>query len=185
MEDKLVKEARQRMDKSVEAFQHELQTIRTGRASPSLLDTIEVEAYGSKMKLNQVGTITAPEPRMLVVQPWDKSQIKAIERAIMESPLDLNPSNDGQVVRIPLPQLTEERRKDLVKMVSKLAEEARVSVRNIRRHIVDDIKKDQKDGTIPEDNAHRLTAEIQKVTDDSIHSIDQTLKSKEEEIMEV
>ncbi|MCL4219112.1 MAG: ribosome recycling factor [Candidatus Hydrogenedentes bacterium] len=185
MEDKLAKKARQRMDKSVEAYQHELQTIRTGRASPSLLDTIEVEAYGSKMKLNQVGTITAPEPRLLVVQPWDKSQIKAIERAILESPLDLNPSNDGQVVRIPLPQLTEDRRKDLVKMVGKLAEEARVSVRNIRRHIVDDIKKDQKEGTIPEDDAHRLTAEIQKVTDDCIHSIDQTLKAKEEEIMEV
>jgi len=185
MSSKLADEARQRMHKSLEAFQHELTTIRTGRASIGLLDTIEVEVYGSKMKLNQLGTVSAPEARLLVVTPWDKSQIGAIERAIQTSPLELNPSNDGKVIRIPLPQLTEERRRDLTKLVSRLAEEARVSVRNIRRHFVDEVKEKQKDGEIPEDDAHKLTAEIQKVTDDTIHEIDAVLKAKEEEIMEV
>lgn len=185
MSSKLADEARHRMHKSLEAFQHELTTIRTGRASIGLLDTIEVEVYGSKMKLNQLGTVAAPEARLLVVTPWDKSQIGAIERAIQTSPLELNPSNDGKVIRIPLPQLTEERRRDLTKLVSRLAEEARVSVRNIRRQFVDEVKEKQKEGEIPEDDAHKLTAEIQKVTDDTVHEIDAVLKTKEEEIMEV
>lgn len=185
MADKHVKEAEDKMAKSLEAFQQELTTIRTGRASIGLLDSIEVDAYGQKMKLNQLGTVTAPEARLLVITPWDKSQIGAIEKAIIASPLDLNPSNDGKVIRIPIPQLTEERRKELVKLLGKLAEEARVAVRNIRRHAVDEIKREQKEGAIPEDDAHKLTGEVQKSTDSYIEQIDETLKHKEEEIMEV
>ena len=185
MVDKIIKTTREKMDKSVAAFRQELVHIRTGRASTGLLDSIEVDAYGSKMKLNQVATVTAPEPRMLVVQPWDKTQIPAIEKAIQASPLDITPSNDGIVIRLPMPQLTEERRKDLVKMIGKLAEDARISVRNIRRHEVDEAKKLQKDGDLPEDAAHKLTADIQKATDDSVAKIDETLKTKEAEIMEV
>ena len=181
----LEKEAREKMQKSLDAFKVELTHIRTGRASIGLLDNIEVDAYGSKMKLSQVGTITAPEPRLLVIAPWDKSQLHAIEKAIMASPLDLTPSNDGRVIRIPFPQLTEERRKDLVKLVGKLAEETRVAIRNIRRHIVETEKKMQKDGEIPEDEAHKLTADIQKVTDDFIVKVDDVFKAKETEIMEV
>ena len=185
MVDGILKTTREKMDKSIAAFQQELMHIRTGRASTGLLDSIEVDAYGSKMKLNQVATVTAPEARMLVIQPWDKTQIPAIEKAIQQSPLDITPSNDGTVIRLPMPQLTEERRKDLVKMVGKLAEDARISVRNIRRHEVDEAKKLQKDGDLPEDEAHRLTAEIQKITDESVGKIDEAFKTKEEEIMEV
>jgi ribosome recycling factor len=181
----LVQDGKTKMHKALEAFQHELTLIRTGRASVGLLDAVEVEAYGSRMRISQLGTVTAPEARLLVVTPWDKTQMHAIEKAILASSLDLNPSNDGKVIRVPIPQLTEERRKDLVKHVSKLAEEARVSVRNIRRHIVDTIKKDQKDGKTPEDDAHKLTAETQKLTDDFITKIDHALKGKEDEIMEV
>ena len=185
MEHELLKETAHKMEKSLEAFQHELTSIRTGRASVGLLDGIDVEAYGQKMKINQMGTVTAPEPRLLVVTPWDKGQVGIIEKAIMASPLDLNPSNDGHVIRIPLPELTEERRKELTKMVAKLAEESRVSVRNIRRHVVEDVKKQQKGGDIPEDDAHRLTADIQKTTDSFIAKIDEALKRKEAELMEV
>jgi len=185
MEHPLKDETRKRMAKSIEAFQQELTTIRTGRASIGLLDGIEVDAYGSKMKLNQLSNLAAPEPRLLMITPWDKSQIGVIEKAILASPLDLTPSNDGKVIRIPIPQLTEERRKDLVKLVGKLAEEARVSVRNIRRHQVEAVKKGQKEGEIPEDDAHKLTAELQKVTDDFVGQIDDALKAKEAEIMEV
>ena len=179
------KEARSKMEKALEAFQHEIHTIRTGRASVGLLDTVEVEVYGTKMKVNQVATITTPEPRLIVVTPWDKNQLRAIEKAIIASPLELTPSNDGQVIRVPLPPLTEERRKDLVKLVGKLAEEARVSVRNSRRQIIDAIKKAQKEGEIPEDDAHREVARIQELTDEYIGKIDEALKHKEEEIMEV
>jgi ribosome recycling factor len=173
------------MEKSLEAFDNELVHIRTGRASTGLLDSIEVEVYGSRMKINQLGTVGAPEARLLTITPWDKSQMAAIEKAILASPLELNPSNDGKIIRIPIPQLTEERRKDLVKHVHKLAEEARVSVRNIRRHIVEEIKKEQKDGDLPEDDAHKLTAEIQKITDEYIGKIEASLKAKDDEIMEV
>lgn len=185
MDSPLLKEARSKMEKSLENFQSELSNIRTGRASVGLLDSIEVDAYGQKMKLNQVGTVSAPEARMLAITPWDKGQIGAIEKAILASPLDLTPSNDGNVIRIPLPELTEERRKDLVKVVSKLAEENRVSVRNIRRHAVDEAKKQQKSGDLPEDEAHRLTADVQKATDQFVGKIDEVLKLKEAEIMEV
>ena len=181
----IVQDTKAKMEKSIEAFRHELSTIRTGRASVGLLDAIDVEVYGSKMKINQLGTVTAPEARMLQIQPWDKSQIAVIEKAIKASSLDLNPSNDGQIIRVPLPQLSEDRRRELVKVVSKLAEESRVSARTVRRHGVDEIKKKQKDGDMPEDDAHKATAEVQKVTDDTIAKIDQLLKAKEEEIMEV
>lgn len=185
MTNQLVKEAADKMEKSLSAFQQELSHIRTGRASVGLLDSIEVDAYGSKMKLNQLASITAPEARLLVVAPWDKTQLRAIEKAIQASPLDLNPSDDGNVIRLPIPQLTEERRKELARLVGKLAEEARVSVRNVRRHQVDTVKKEQKEGTIPEDEAHRLTNEIQTLTDDFCNKIDEALKAKEAEIMEV
>jgi ribosome recycling factor len=179
------REANEKMSKSIEAFQHELTTIRTGRASTGLLDSIEVDVYGSKMKLNQLGTVASPEARLLTITPWDKSQINVIEKAILASPLELNPANDGRVIRIPIPQLTEERRKDLVKLLGKLAEEARVAIRNVRRHLVDQIKKDQKDGVIPEDDAHKFSADIQKITDDFAAKIEEVLKRKEEEVMEV
>ncbi|MEX2015588.1 MAG: ribosome recycling factor [Candidatus Hydrogenedentales bacterium] len=185
MANAITREAREKMEKSLHNFQHELTQIRTGRASVGLLDAIEVDVYGSRMRINQLGTVTAPEARLLVIQPWDKSQISAIEKAIQMSPLDLNPNNDGALIRIPLPQLTEERRKDLAKFIGKLAEETRVAVRNIRRTEMDAIRKRQKDGEIPEDDAHKLSDEVQKITDEYIKKVDETLKSKEEEIMEV
>lgn len=181
----LVNDAKMKMSKSVDAFGQELAHIRTGRASVGLLDAIEVEAYGAKMKINQLGNIAVPEPRLILITPWDKAQMGAIEKAILTSNLDVTPSNDGNVIRLPIPQLTEERRRDLVKMVGKLAEEAKVSVRNIRRHQVEAVKKAQKDGEIPEDDAHRLTAEIQDATDECCNKIDDAFKAKEEEIMEV
>ena len=178
-------EAKDKMSKCVESFKQEMGHIRTGRASTGLLDTVEVEVYGTKMKINQIGNVTAPEPRLLVITPWDKSQLHAIEKAIMSSPLDMMPSNDGNVIRLPFPPLTEQRRKELVKMVGKLEEEAKISIRNVRRHIVDTIKKDQKDGKIPEDEAHKLSDSIQKITDDFCAKVDEAFKAKQEEIMEV
>ncbi len=185
MAHEIVNEAKTKMQKSVDAFGQELAHIRTGRASVGVLDAIEVEAYGSKMKINQMGNISVPEPRLIVITPWDKSQMGLIEKAIMASNLDITPSNDGNVIRLPVPQLTEDRRKDLVKMVGKLAEEAKVSVRNIRRHQVDVTKKAQKDGDIPEDEAHKITADIQKLTDGFCGKIDEGYKAKDAEIMEV
>jgi len=181
----LEREAKEKMQRCLESFKQELTHIRTGRASVGLLDSIEVDAYGSRMKINQLANVTAPEPRMLVVAPWDKTQLHVIEKAIMASPLDIMPSNDGHLIRIPFPPLTEERRKDLVKHIGKMAEETRVAIRNVRRHLVDSEKKMQKDGEIPEDEAHKLTAEIQKVTDDFIAKIEEVFKAKQEEIMEV
>ncbi len=181
----LIKEAREKMQKSLDSFRQELTHIRTGRASVGLLDSIEVDAYGSKMKINQLGNVTAPEPRMLVIAPWDKNMLAAIEKAIMASPLNLTPSNDGHLIRIPFPPLTEERRRDLVKMVGKMAEEARVAVRNVRRHVLETEKKLQKDGELPEDEAHKMTDEIQKLTDEFIAKVEESFKAKEAEIMEV
>lgn len=178
-------EATDKMTKSLEAFVQELVHIRTGRASAALLDAIEVEVYGSKMKINQLANIAVPEARMITVTPWDRAQMGAIEKAIQSSPLDLNPANDGHVIRIPIPGLSEERRRDLVKVTHKMAEEARVSIRNVRRHVVDSIKKSQKSGDVPEDDAHKLTAQIQSATDDFCKKVDDALKAKEEEIMEV
>jgi ribosome recycling factor len=185
MEHQTITEARDKMAKSVENFQQEIVHIRTGRASTGLLDSIEVEVYGQHMKLNQLATVNAPEPRLLTIQPWDKANIGPIEKAIQDSPLEITPQNDGTLIRIPIPALSEERRKEYVKLVGKLAEESRVSIRNIRRTEVDAIKKLQKDGDIPEDDAHRLTDEIQKVTDEFVGKVDAAFKAKEADIMEV
>jgi ribosome recycling factor len=181
----VVKDARSKMDKSIHAYQEELGNIRTGRANAGILDVVDVDAYGSRMKINQLGTVTVPDPHLIVIDLWDKSQMAVVEKAIRQSPLDLNPQNDGHVIRIPIPMLTEERRKDLVKVAGKHREEAKISIRNIRRHAIEEIKKHQKDGDIPEDDAHRLVAEVEKVTEDHIANIDVHFKAKEEDIMEV
>lgn len=185
MSHEIVVDAKDKMAKSLEAFHQELSNVRTSRANPGMLDIVEVEAYGSPMKINQLGTVTAPDSQLLVVDLWDKSQMSAVEKAIRQSPLDLNPSNDGKVIRLPIPSLTEERRKDLVKLTSKHGEEAKIALRNIRRHAIDEIKRLQKDGELPEDDAHRLSDEVQKLTDASTHEIDEALKAKEVDIMEV
>ncbi|HEU0298262.1 MAG TPA: ribosome recycling factor [Longimicrobium sp.] len=180
-----LQKARQRMDGAIEALRREYAGVRTGKASPGLLDTVKVDAYGSHLPLNQVGTVSAPEPRMLMVQPWDKTLIKAIEKALRESDLGLNPSNDGSVIRIPIPALTEERRKEYVRLLHKLTEEARVAVRNVRRDANDEIKHRQKDEGLSEDDVRREQADVQKLTDEYIHKIDELMKHKEAEVMEV
>lgn len=178
-------QAKERMEKSVEAVRREFSSVRSGKATANLLDTVRVEAYGSKMAINQVGSVSVPEPRMLIVQPWDKSLIKDIERGIQEADLGLNPSNDGNVVRVPIPALTEERRKDMVRMLHKLAEEGRVAVRQIRQDANKEIKARQGKHEISEDDAHRQMDDIQKLTDQHIKKIDDLLAHKEEEVMEV
>jgi ribosome recycling factor len=180
-----LQKARQRMDGAIEALRREFAGVRTGKASPALLDTIRVEAYGSMVPLNQVGTVAAPEARMLTVQPWDKGLMKATEKALRESDLGLNPSNDGQIIRIPIPPLTEERRKEYVRLLHKLTEEARVAVRNVRRDANDEIKHRQKDEGLSEDDVRREQAEVQKLTDQYIARIEELMKHKEAEIMEV
>jgi ribosome recycling factor len=180
-----VNEARTHMEKAVEAMRREFTSVRTGKATPALLDTVRVDAYGSKVPINQVGTVNAPEPRLLVIQPWDKSLLKAIETGIVTADIGLNPSNDGNVIRVPIPQLTEERRKDMVKLVHKLAEEGRVAIRHARQEANKDIKKKQSSHEISEDDAHRQMEQVQKLTDEYIAKIDQLLKGKEQEVMEV
>jgi len=177
--------ARERMEKALDALRREFAGVRTGKASPALLDTVRVEAYGSLMPVNQVGQVTAPEPRLLTVQPYDKSLIKAIERALRESDLGLNPANDGNLIRIPLPALTEERRKEYVKLLHRYAEEGRVAVRQARQHANDDIKKRQKDGELSEDEVRRAQDQVQKLTDEYVHKVDDLLKKKEAEVLEV
>ncbi|HEU4881732.1 MAG TPA: ribosome recycling factor [Longimicrobium sp.] len=180
-----MQKARQRMDGAIEALRREFAGVRTGKASPALLDTIRVEAYGSMVPLNQVGTVAAPEARMLTVQPWDKGLMKATEKALRESDLGLNPSNDGQIIRIPIPPLTEERRKEYVRLLHKLTEEARVAVRNVRRDANDEIKHRQKDEGLSEDDVRREQTDVQKLTDQYIAKIEELMKHKEAEIMEV
>lgn len=180
-----VNEARTQMEKAVEAMRREFSSVRTGKASPALLDTVRVDAYGSKMPINQVGTVSAPEPRMLIVQPWDKGLLKAIETGIVNADLGLNPANDGNIIRVPIPQLTEERRKDMVKLLHKLAEEGRVAVRHARQEANKELKKKQGDHELSEDDAHRQMDQVQKLTDEYIAKIDQLLKAKEQEVMEV
>lgn len=177
-----LQKARQRMDGAIEALRREFASVRTGKANAALLDTVKVDAYGSLLPINQVGTVSAPEARMLVVQPWDKTLIKAIEKGLRESDLGLNPSNDGTVIRIPIPALTEERRKEYVKMLHKLTEEARVAVRNVRRDANDEVKKND---DLSEDDVRREQGEVQKLTDQYIARIDELMKHKEAEIMEV
>ena len=180
----IFKDADERMRKSVEHVQHELARIRTGRATPALLDVVKVEYYGNKVPLNQVATITAPEPRLLVIQPWEKRIIGDIERAILESELGLTPSNDGNVIRIPIPELSEERRQELIKLVKKFCEEGRIAIRNVRRDANDQIKKLEKNHEISEDERDRALEKVQELTDKHIEEIDQLLEKKEKEILE-
>jgi ribosome recycling factor len=180
-----LQKARQRMEGAIEALRREFAGVRTGKATPALLDSIRVEAYGSMVPLNQVGTVSAPEPRMLTIQPWDKSVIKDVERALRESDLGLNPSNDGNLIRIPIPALTEERRKEYVRLLHKIAEEGRVAVRHVRKEANDEVKSRQKDEHLSEDDVRRDQGEVQKLTDQYIARIDELLKHKEAEVMEV
>ena len=174
-----------KMESSVEAFKRELVKIRTGRASLSLLDGISVEAYGSKMPLNQVGTLTIPESRMIAIQPWDPQMLAVIAKAILASDLGLTPSNDGKIIRLAISQLTEERRKELVKQIKKISEEFKVAVRNVRREANDTLKDMKKDKEISEDDMFKLQDEAQKETDNFIKKIDEIAAGKEKEIMEV
>jgi ribosome recycling factor len=185
VEKELLDEARNRMAKAVTATQTEFNTVRSGRASTALLDRIHVDYYGASTPLKQMASLSAPEARLLTVTPYDKSSIKAIEKAIMESDIGINPSNDGQIIRLPVPTLTEERRRELVKLVHRLAEDGRVAVRNIRRDILKDLKEAKTEGLIGEDTERRAEEQLQKATNDHVRQIDELLKRKEQEILEV
>jgi len=174
-----------RMQKVIEVAKKNFATIRTGRANPAILDRVTVECYGSMMPLNQVANISAPEPRMLMIQPWDKSILASVERAILKADLGFNPTNDGNVIRLVVPQLTEERRRELVKLLKKDAEEKRIAIRNIRRDANDTIKKLEKDGIVTEDESKKGLEDIQKLTDKYVAEIDKLTANKEQEIMEV
>jgi ribosome recycling factor len=185
MIDELLADARERMTKSVESTRHEFGSIRTGRASPALLDRISVDYYGTATALKQLATITASEARLLTIQPYDKTSIKAIERAILESDLGLTPSNDGNLIRLSIPELTEERRRQLVKVARNIAEEGRVAIRNVRRDVMHDLRELKEAGEAGSDDEHRAELELQKVTDTRITELDGLLKHKEEDILEV
>ena len=184
-EDPLIKDLRRRMDGAIDALKKELGGLRTGRASPSLLETVSVNAYGTNMPLNQLGTVSAPEPRLLVVQVWDRSMSKAVDAAIREAGLGLNPQSEGQVIRVPIPPLSEERRRELTKIAHKYAEHARVSVRNVRRDGLEGLKKREKDREINQDQHRKLDKDVQTLTDDTIKKVDETLANKEKEILHV
>ena len=183
--DDFIQDATRRMDKSVEATHDHFNSVRTGRASPALLDRIQVDYYGTKTPLKQLATINAPEPRLLTVQPFDPSSLPTIDRTIQESDLGLTPSNDGKIIRLPIPQLTEERRKELVKVARQMAEDGRVAVRNVRRDVMHHLKELVDKGEVGSDEEHRAEERVQKLTDDHTHKIDDLLKRKEEEILEV
>jgi ribosome recycling factor len=183
--DDLIQDATRRMDKSVEAAQAEFSTLRTGRASTGLLDRVQIDYYGQKTPLKQLATVNSPEPRLLTIQPFDPNSVSAIERAIQESDLGLTPSNDGKLIRLPIPQLTEERRKELVKIVRQMAEDGRVAVRNVRRDVMHHLKELVDKGEVGSDEEHRAEERVQKLTDDHTHTIDELLKKKEAEILEV
>lgn len=183
--DELLADAGERMQKSVEATRNEFSTVRTGRASPHLLDRIDVDYYGANTPLRQLANISASEARLLTVTPYDKSSIKAIEKSIMESDIGLTPSNDGSVIRLTIPELTEERRKELVRIVHGIAEEGRVACRNVRRDIMHDLRELKKEGEVGEDEERRAESELQKLTDKHTADIDSFLSGKEEEILEV
>ncbi|MGL6279706.1 MAG: ribosome recycling factor [Gaiella sp.] len=178
-------DCQRRMDTAIEHTRNEFNTVRTGRASTALLDRIVIDYYGTPTPLNNLASVAAPEPRLLSVQPYDPSQIKAIEKAIMESDLGLTPSNDGKVVRLPIPSLTEERRKELVKVVRRLAEDGKVAIRNVRRDVMRHLEELVRNGEVGDDEERRAETHVQKLTDDHVKRIDELLKHKEAEIMEV
>ncbi|RWZ60461.1 ribosome recycling factor [Halobacillus fulvus] len=185
MSEAVINETKQQMEQAVQAFSRQLATVRAGRANPSILDSVYVDYYGAATPLNQLAQVSAPEPRLLVITPYDKTAIAEIEKAIMKADLGLSPSSDGNVVRINIPALTEERRKDLAKVVGKYSEEAKVQVRNIRRDSNDRLKKLEKDGELTEDDLRSYQEDVQKVTDEHVTKIDELSKTKEQEIMEV
>ncbi|MFO7289596.1 ribosome recycling factor [Planifilum fulgidum] len=179
------KRSAEKMEKAIQVLKRDLASMRAGRATPALLEKVTVSYYGSEMPVNQLASISAPEPRLLVVQPWDKSALPEIERAILKSELGLTPTNDGNVIRIAIPALTEERRAELVKVVKKSGEEAKVAIRNVRRDANEEIKKMGKNGEISEDDVRRGQDEIQKLTDRYIREVDEVIAAKEKEIMEI
>lgn len=185
MAQKLMKEAEKRMRKSVESVRREFNTVRTGKATPTLLDTVKVNAYGSAMALNQVANVSAPEANLLVVQPYDQNIIDQIAQSIQKADLGLNPSVDGNLLRIPIPPLSEERRKEMVRLLHRMAEEGRVSVRQIRQNANNELQSRERDSDISEDNYHRLLDSVQEMTDRHVAAIDELLARKEEEVMEV
>ena len=185
MIDDLLKDAREHMEKSVDATRHKFASVRTGRASTALLDRIMVEYYGSQTPLKQLATVSAPEARLLTVQPYDKSSIRNIEKAILESDVGLTPNNDGQIIRLQVPELTEERRRDLGKVVRNLAEEGRIAIRNIRRDVMHDLRELRDAGEAGSDDEHRAEEALQKLTDEKVGELDGILKAKEAEILEV
>ena len=185
MIEELLQDASRRMDRTIETTHHEFNTVRTGRASAALLDRIEIDYYGTRTPLKQLATINVPDPRTLSIQPFDPGSLKAIERAIQESELGLQPSNDGKVIRLPIPQLTEERRKELVQVVRGLAEDGRIAIRNVRRDAIHHLKELVLNGEVGDDDERRAEERAQKLTDDHIARIDDLLKRKEAEIMEV
>ncbi|MFO7839211.1 MAG: ribosome recycling factor [Desulfosalsimonadaceae bacterium] len=185
MIDEVKQEAKEKMDKSVNALKAELKKIRTGRASLSLLDDIRVEYYGTMTPLNQLATLSVPESRLITIQPWDVSSVNSIEKAILKSNLGLTPSSDGKIIRITIPPLTEDRRKDIVKQVNKMCEDYRVAVRNVRREANDTLKQLKKDGDASEDDVFKAQEDIQKLTDEHIKEIDSIYKDKEKEILEL
>jgi ribosome recycling factor len=185
MIDELLQDAREHMAKSVDATRHKFGSVRTGRASTALLDRITVDYYGAQTPLKQLATVSAPEARLLTVQPYDKSSMKNIERAILESDIGLTPNNDGQIIRLQVPELTEERRRELVKVVRNLAEEGRVAIRNIRRDTMHDLRELRDAGEAGSDDEHRAEEALQKLTDEKVKELDGVLKAKEEEILEV
>ena len=185
MIDDLLQDAREHMEKSVDATRGKFGSVRTGRASTALLDRITVDYYGAQTPLRQLATVSAPEARLLTVQPYDKGSIKGIEKAILESDIGLTPNNDGQIIRLQVPELTEERRKQLVKVVRNLAEEGRVAIRNIRRDTMHDLRELRDAGEAGSDDEHRAEEALQKLTDEKVSELDAVLKAKEEEILEV
>jgi len=183
MKDEVLNDAKRKMEKVLEVMARDLSRIRTGRASVALLEGIKVDAYGTSMPIAQVASLAAPEPRLLTVQPWDLSLMADVEKALLKSDLGLTPMNDGKILRLPIPALTTERRKDLVKMVKKMGEDAKVALRNIRRDANEDLKEMKKEKMLSEDDAHRAQEEVQKLTDDFIKKVDAQAADKEKEIM--
>lgn len=178
-------DAEERMEKCVTSLKKDFATVRAGRATPALLDKVMVDYYGTLTPVNQMANIQVPEPRLLVIQPWDKSTLHDIEKAIQKSDLGLTPTNDGTVIRLSIPQLTEERRMDLAKVIKKMAEEARVAIRNVRRDVNEEIKKSEKQSQISEDESHRLQDKVQDITDKTVAEVDRLLNQKEKELLEV